>query len=266
MPWWFSRWRRERILRRWRPDAAAFQRALTRIRAAGHLDRDARERLRDLTGLLLHDKAIEAVRDFEFTEGMRLRIAAEACIPVLNLGLALYERWHAIIVYPAGFIAEHDEVDAAGVVHHLERPLIGEAWDRGPVLLSWDDIRHPGHDSSVIIHEMAHKLDLINGDANGHPPLHTDMDTRAWTAAFSQAFEDHRHHVERGRGEALDPYAAQSPGEFFSVASEAFFCAPEVLTRAYPQVYAQLRQYYRQDPLKAGPMLQRHGIRRWQHR
>jgi hypothetical protein len=101
---------------------------------------------------------------------------------------------------------------------------------------------------NVVIHEFAHKLDMLNGDANGFPPLHAGMDRKTWAAVFSAAYADFCRRVDADEDVAIDPYAAESPGEFFAVVSEAFFDLPQAVLDAYPQVYAQLRNFYRQDP------------------
>jgi MtfA peptidase len=198
---------------------------------------------------------------------MHVQVAAQASILVLELGLEWYEGWSEIIVYPGQFAPEREIVDEAGVVHVVNDPMAGEAWLGGPVILSYEDVamtsdahaRVAGY--NVVIHEFAHKLDMRNGDPNGCPPLHAGMTLAAWRKAFSGAYADFCRRVdgadalaEVDDGEALDalpidPYASENPGEFFAVVSEAFFETPEWLEPAYPAVYAQLREFYRQDPL-----------------
>jgi Mlc titration factor MtfA (ptsG expression regulator) len=198
---------------------------------------------------------------------MAVEIAAQACILVLELGIEWYQGWSEIVVYPAQFAPEREIVDEAGVVHLVNDPMAGEAWLGGPVLLSYEDValaaderqRIAGY--NVVIHEFAHKLDMRNGDANGFPPLHADMDARAWKRAFAEAYDDFCGKVDRAdrmperRAEAaydalpMDPYASESAAEFFAVGSEAFFETPERLQPAYPAVYEQFRLFYRQDPL-----------------
>ncbi|MEJ2554168.1 MAG: zinc-dependent peptidase, partial [Gammaproteobacteria bacterium] len=141
----------------------------------------------------------------------------------------------------------------SGVVHRTRRALGGESWGQGPVILSWRDAQpdaHPhGHGSNVILHEFAHKLDMLNGAANGMPPLHGDMSRSAWTAALSSAYDDLYHQLLRYHHTAIDPYAAESPAEFFAVLTETFFELPQRLQETYPAVYEVFRQFYRQDPL-----------------
>jgi Mlc titration factor MtfA (ptsG expression regulator) len=135
------------------------------------------------------------------------------------------------------------------VVHEIEEERVGEAWPQGPVVLSWSGGDTPDPDDiNVVIHEFAHKLDLINGVANGMPPLHSDMSRDHWTAAFTRAYDDFVARTDRGEPLPFDEYAATDPGEFFAVASEVFLTAPDRVRDAYPRVYTQLCAFYRQHP------------------
>lgn len=216
------------------------------------LDATTASRLRDLAVRFLREKSIEPVQGLALDETALTTVAALACLPVLELGLGSYTGWTSVIVYPGGFLARGHDVDEAGVVHEFAEPRSGEAWLDGPVILSWEDIaasrQLDGY--NVIIHEMAHKLDMLNGDANGFPPLRMGMDAKAWHGALSEAFEDLNVQLDSGEQGPIDDYAAQSPGEFFAVASEYFFELPRVLDEAYPLVYAQLEAYYGQDLLE----------------
>ncbi|HTY98709.1 MAG TPA: zinc-dependent peptidase, partial [Rhodocyclaceae bacterium] len=127
-----------------------------------------------------------------------------------------------------------------------------EAWEGGPVVLSWFDDPAEAGGVNTVIHELAHKLDMTNGAVDGLPRLHADMSRRDWLAAFEAAYADFCRQVDeadrRGRDTELDPYGSESPAEFFAVMSEAFFQTPRLLRRHYPAVYDQLRQFYRQQP------------------
>ena len=224
------------------------------------------ERLRALCERFLAIKHFSGAHGLEVTDEMRVEVAAQACILVLELGIDWYVGWSEIVVYPTQFVPEREVEDEAGVVHLTRDPMAGEAWLGGPVILSYEDValaadaraRVAGY--NVVIHEFAHKLDMRNGDPNGFPPLHAGMDARHWKQAFSAAFEDFNRRVDAAeqlpgrRSQAalddlpIDPYAAESSAEFFAVASEAFFETPELLAPAYPAVYEQLRLFYLQDP------------------
>jgi Mlc titration factor MtfA (ptsG expression regulator) len=244
-----QRWRRARIRRRAPLDDDMWRETLGRYRFLTGLSDAERERLRDLTTVFLHDKQIHGAAGLELDAAMRMALAVQACILLLNLPDDWYDGWVEIIVYPDEFMPEVEWEDEFGVVHVGKEIRSGEAWLRGPVILSWADIGEDFADGvNVAIHEFAHKLDMLNGDADGFPPLHAGMDRAAWTHAFESAYKDLCHSVDCGRETTIDPYAAESPGEFFAVMSEAFIERPEIVHAGYPAVYAQLKGFYRQDP------------------
>ncbi|APV50659.1 hypothetical protein BWI17_13755 [Betaproteobacteria bacterium GR16-43] len=228
---------------------------------------EERERLRGLCERFLAGKHFSGTHGLEVTPLMKVHVAAQACILVLELGIEWYEGWTEIIVYPSQFAPEREVMDEDGVVHVTNDPMAGEAWLGGPVVLSYEDVAMTGDEDAriagynVVIHEFAHKLDMRQGEPNGFPPLHAGMSVAAWRKAFSEAYADFCVMVdeadalaEEDDGEALDtlpidPYASESPGEFFAVTSEAFFETPELLEPTYPAVYEQFRLFYRQDPL-----------------
>ncbi len=246
-------WRERRIVRRHPIAERDWQHALAHCGPARRLDAMDQARLRVLATTFLRRKAIEPVKDLVLDTADRVLLATHACVPILNLGLDWYIGWHSIIVYPDAFIPRREEEDEAGVVHHTSEALTGEAWSRGPVILSWADVaaigQTPGH--NVVIHEMAHKLDMRNGSADGFPPLHRGMDRRAWSQAFTNAW-NHLHALdEDGVPLPIDPYALESPAEFFAVASEQFFETPAVLQSSLPDVHAQMTAFYRRQPGRA---------------
>lgn len=213
-------------------------------------------RLRDLARLFLRDKRLEPVQGLELTAPMRLQLALQACLPILELGLDWYRGWYALVVYPAEFLTEHEQMDEIGLVWTQAEVRSGESWDQGPVIVSWADVEagqaRDGY--NVVIHELAHKLDLRDGAVNGRPPLHPGMSGEVWTRVFGSAYEDLCRRDEAGEETPIDPYACESPAEFFAVASEAFFEIPDLLAGEYPEVYQQLSAFYRQDPgARLGP-------------
>lgn len=246
----FKTWRRERILGRATLDAALWRTVTGRYSFMRSLEDGDRARLRDLVVLFLHEKAIVGAGGLEVSDEMRVAIAAQAAMLILNLDLDWYRGWTEVIVYPDEFVAEYEYVDEDGVEHHVREPMSGESWLTGPVILSWADTEQAdsGRGYNVVIHEFAHKLDMLNGDANGFPPLHADMSRAAWSAAFEAAYAEFCERVDRGRETAVDPYAAENPAEFFAVLSEAFFEIPGAVLEEFPDLYRQLGAFYRQDP------------------
>jgi Mlc titration factor MtfA (ptsG expression regulator) len=246
----FKRWRRNRILKRAAIDEALWRAVLERYPFTRALSGEERAHLRERAILFLHEKSIVGAGGLKLCDEMRMCIAAQACMLILNLDLDYYRGWVEVIVYPDEFIVEYDYVDEDGIAHRIEEPMTGESWLEGPVILSWADAESRGGDTgyNVVIHEFAHKLDMLNGDANGFPPLHADMDRAQWSEAFSAAYEDFCRRAGRREETAIDPYAAENPAEFFAVLSEAFFETPGAVLGEYGEVYRQLAAFYRQDP------------------
>ncbi len=213
---------------------------------------DEMQRLRELTTQFLQQKQFSAAAGLVLTDAMRAFIATQACLLILHLGLDSYQSWDEIIVYPREFSPRHEYLDEAGVVHVSEHPLAGEAWLNGPVVLSWEDAAQSGAGDgyNVVIHEFAHKLDMLNGDANGFPPLHKNMSRVEWSKAFETAFHAFKLLQFNQIVTDIDPYAAEHPAEFFAVLTEAFFEIPDVVSEQFPDVYKQLALFYRQDPLQ----------------
>jgi Mlc titration factor MtfA (ptsG expression regulator) len=248
---WFRRWRRARILSRHRIPARAFDAAFARLPILHGLDAHERTRLRESASLLLHDKVFSAAGGADVGDEIQLAIALQACLLTLNLDEHSYRGWSEIILYPDAFLRPHEEQDEAGVVHRSRDILAGESWHGGPLILSIASVEASGQadGTNVVLHEFAHKLDMLNGDANGYPPLHRGMDAVAWARDFSAAFEDLGRRVYADETTAIDPYATTDPAEFFAVLTEVFFETPRVISREYPAVYDHLQQFYRQHPL-----------------
>ncbi len=239
------------------------------------LDAGERIRLRTLAAQLLADKQMAGAAELELTAAMQVSIALQACIPVLNLGLDWYRGWKSIIVYPREFLVPRQITDEDGVMHEYTEPISGEAWDGGPLVLSWEDVQQSatatGAAYAVVIHEFVHKIDLLNGAADGVPAfsaLHPTVSPDHWRRVLYQSFDRFAAEIELIEAELpddvdpesdevdrhyahlpLDPYAAQDEAEFFAVSSETFFVAPARMQHAFPDWYALLAQFFLQDPL-----------------
>src|SRR5690554_4247697 len=223
--------RRRWAARRIEIDDAAWQDLRTSLPLLASLTAQESLRLRELTPQFLGEKAIDPVGGCVLGERERLLIGALACLPILNLSLDYYDSWYSIVVYPGGFVARHEYVDEAGAVHATDAELVGEGWSQGPVIIAWvvEEEAYQLDGFNVLIQELAHKLDMLAEGANDMPPLHAGMSRQAWSRAFMRAYEDLCEKVEGGVETALDPYATESPGEFFAVVSEAFFEIPQLL-------------------------------------
>ncbi len=190
------------------------------------------QRLRSLAAAFLAHKEFHGAHGFEITDAVALDIAAQAVLPVLDLGLGWYDDFVGIVVHPGEVVARREQVDDAGVVHLYDEVLAGEAMQGGPVMLSWQDVAGAGDSAqagyNVVIHEFVHKIDMRDGVPDGCPPLASAQARRDWLAVLQAAYEAFREKViiaERFGGEPtwLDPYGAQAIDEFFAVACEAYF-------------------------------------------
>ncbi len=248
MSWHLINWHRNQILQQEGASDAIWQK-LINLRCLKGLTVEEFSRLRELAAAFLQDKKIYGAHDLQISDEMRISIALQACILILNLDLDYYRNWVEIIVYPGEFILDYDYADEYGVVHHVRRVASGEAWFSGPVILSWHDadtVNRPGY--NVVIHEFAHKIDMLHEGPNGCPELHANMSAYTWHEVFSQAYEKFCRQVAKRQETILDPYAAESPAEFFAVLSEMFFELPLIVHQHFPSVYEQLALFYRQDP------------------
>ncbi len=241
-------WWQQRIIQRSKISTTNWDKAFDRLPLLSHLSANERNRLRDIAILFLHEKSFLGAHDFEISEDMKLLIALQACLPILHLGIEWYSGWTTIIVYPAGFAPQRTEVDEFGVAHTVVSELGGEAWQRGPVILSWEDTEQAGirDGHNVVIHEFVHKLDMLNGTANGFPPMDNDSNAQNWSKIFTEAYEDFRQHPKPG----LSRYGATAPAEFLAVLSEVFFEKPDLVKDAYPKVYTALSLFFKQNPME----------------
>lgn len=234
------------------------------------LDDDERAALKQRAAWLLALKTWNGAQGVVLDDAMQLAIAAQAALPVLHLPPDLYAGWEEIIVYPGGFLIEREHVDEAGIVHAYTESASGEAWDAGPLILSWEDALAQTGGYNVVIHEFAHKLDLSTGFADGVPDLsgHGHIDPRHWRHVLDQSLDTLRAALDAIEASIpadvdpeseqadywydqlpLDPYAATDEAEFFAVSSEHFFADPQPMATLLPQWYELLVAYYRQDPL-----------------
>ncbi|WP_455200832.1 M90 family metallopeptidase [Kaarinaea lacus] len=246
-----TNWWQKRIIKRSTITDKQWQHAIDRLPLLANLAEGETKKLIELSILFLHYKSLEGAHGLQLTLEMKLIIALQACLPILNLGIDWYRGWVSVIVYPAQFIPERNFVDEYGVEHRTKAVLSGESWHKGPVVLSWEDTEQSGEidGNNLVIHEFAHKLDVLNGRTNGFPPLHRGMDVPQWVATLSDAYNDFQNRLNTWNDVPIDDYAASSPAEFFAVFSEVFFERPDILTAYYPGVYVQFKQFYRQDPL-----------------
>lgn len=249
-----SWWRRLRAYLTPPPLADALWRdALDGCPLAQRLDHARQDELRQLVGVFLARKRFHALAEAELSDRWRVLIAMQACLPALRQGPRALQGWRDILVYPGEFKvrrSHHD--DRSGVVTESDDVLIGEAWERGPLVLSLADVQldlaQPWDGYNVVVHEIAHKLDMLDGPPDGVPPLPPQIPRRQWIVAFQRAFDHLSNDVARGRSTLIDPYAAEGADEFFAVVSELHWSQPGVLRRADAAVADLLDAYYGPSP------------------
>ena len=238
----------------------ALDAALARAREGGsapalaRLDGAELDRLRALAARFLATRRFEWAGGLAPDPALAARVAVEACLPLVNLpgGLDALARARTVIVHPSGFVVEQRWTDEDGVEHEREAELAGEAWDGGPVVLAADDVEASAPGFSVVVHEFAHVLDAANGALNGFPDVRDPALRAAWPGTFDAAWRALDEAVRRGEPVPLDDYALEDPAEFFAVATETFFTDPVPLRRRWPELYAALGGFYRQDPAGRG--------------
>jgi MtfA peptidase len=255
-------WRRWRLRwRAWREAAAVrrrpipddlWKRTLVRYPFLRRRDPAAAAELRRMASLFLDRKEFSAAPGVRLTNDVVVAVAAQACLPVLRLGLGAYDRFVGIVLHPDQVVARREVTDDDGVVHEYDEVLSGEAMEGGPVTLSWRDVRRAGRSAAdaynVVIHEFAHVLDMADGVADGVPLLPPGLPPAEWRQVVGADYERFVARVDAGEATALDPYGAQSIDEFFAVASEAFFVAPLAMKAEHPALYGVFLRFYRQDP------------------
>lgn len=202
--------------------------------------------------IFITEKQFVGCNGLNVTDEMRVIIAFYACLLILNRPAYYYPSLRQILIYPAEFIVDKQLTDEAGVVQHERQILAGESWVQGQVILSWEDSRESAanpHDGyNVIIHEFAHQLDMESGDANGAPMLDDVDDYESWSNVLGEEFNRLAMQAQTREASLLDHYGATDPAEFFAVISETFFEQPRELADESPQLYEQLRRFYRVDP------------------
>ncbi|BCT91922.1 hypothetical protein LYSHEL_09460 [Lysobacter helvus] len=254
---WFRRFLRPASL-----DPDSWLRACAGVPFVSALDATRKARLQALVTRFLHDKTITPIGDLALDDVQRMQLAALCCLPLIEFGEEGLHGWSQLLVYPGAFRVHRAHTDAAdamaewdGVMqpaHEGYEDLIGEAWEAGPVVLSMEDVladlAAPRDGCCVAVHEIAHKLDALDGAMDGTPPLPRAWQ-KEWARDFQQAFDHMGKQVDANRRTKLDPYAAEAPEEFFAVCTEYHFSAPALLREAYPKVAAHLAKFYGASPM-----------------
>lgn len=251
-----SRWRKN--LRRRKLAARAFPKAWRailkrRLPYFRALPADLQLQLKRHIQVFLAEKHFVGCDGLQITDEIRVTIAAQACLLLLNRNTDFYPKLRQILVYPDAFIVERQQQDPAGLVWEQRHVLAGESWEQGQVILSWkntlEGAANPYDGHNVVIHEFAHQLDQEDGHANGAPILQHSKDYLSWSNVFNQRYNQLIEDAAQQRPSLLDYYGATNPAEFFAVATEVFFEQPHALNQQHPDLYQELSHFYRLDPI-----------------
>jgi Mlc titration factor MtfA (ptsG expression regulator) len=251
LPFYYPRWRLRRALRQ--PLPAHAEAVLQRdIPVYRRMSPDLQRQLRQLVVQFLHQKKFVGCEGLEVTDEMAVTIAGQACLLLLNRHSKVYPALHTILVYPSEFVARRADVGPGGVITPGHQSMLGESWDDGRVVLSWDDVRRGAGDwtdgHNVVLHEFAHQLDSESGRANGAPYLGNPASYREWSEVLSRDFNTLRMRAMYRQDTVIDPYGATNPAEFFAVATETFFEKPYQMAEHHAELFAEFLKYYRVDP------------------
>ena len=256
MTGWWRRWRDGRTLERRAIPETLWQLTLARYPFLASRSEAGRQRLRELATLFLAQKEFHGARGLEVSDEMAVAIAAQACLPALELGLEWYEGFVGIVVHADAVVARREIEDEDGVVHAYDEELSGEAMSGGPVMLAWRDVDEAGESAAtgynVVVHEFAHVIDMRGGVTARLDEVGTESTHGAWLNALADEYETFAAKVDADEETFLDPYGAEALEEFFAVASEAFFVAPTELLSEEPNTYGLLKSFFRQDPAEQG--------------
>jgi hypothetical protein len=222
------------------------------------LPEELKPQLHGLIHLFLDEKTFLGCRGQEITDQVKITVAAQACILLLNRSTKLYPRLSTIYVYPQSYVVDIKHHDNGLIIEGKDIRL-GESWHNGPVVLAWDSVANAAcgiqSGQNVVLHEFAHQLDQEDGDLNGTPLLDSPAAYRNWTEVLGAEYDNLREKIDIGGDSILDDYGATNPAEFFAVATETFFESPEPLLWHHPRLYEELKNFYKLDPAAWKPVV-----------
>jgi MtfA peptidase len=250
---WWKRRRRRQLLAQPFPEAWLAH-LHNNVRHYRFLNETEKARLRDDLRVFIAEKNWEGCGGLQMTDEIKVTIAAHAMLLVLGMEHNYFDRVLSILVYPHGFKDPTPKWGRDGMIHQGGPGNLGEAWYRGPVVLSWqavrDDSRHPGRGANVVFHEFAHQLDMLDGVIDGTPPLKDKEQYRRWHDVMSGEYQQLLDASARGQATLIDQYGTTNEAEFFAVSTECFFNHPVEMQRGHPRMYELLRDYFRQDTVR----------------
>ncbi len=250
--WWLRAARRERL--RNIPFPTGWKTILEQnVPLYRHLPAALKEELHGHVQVFLAEKHFEGCGGLPMTDEIRVTVAAQACMLLLNRRTDYYPRLSSVLVYPGVYRARR--LTGIGLGHYVEEAVYaGESWPSGAVILAWDEVKRgpvnvrEGH--NVVLHEFAHQLDQEDGAADGAPILERPSSYVTWARILSKEYLALQENVERGQPTVLDEYGATNPAEFFAVATETFFGKPQQMKKEHPELYEELKGYYKVNPVE----------------
>ena len=251
---WWRRWRTARTLERRAIPEPLWQLTLARYPFLGARSPAKLTQLREMATLFLAQKEFTGARGLEVTDEMAVAIAAQACLPALELGLDWLGGFVGIVVHEDAVVARREVEDDDGIVHAYDEELSGEAMSGGPVMLAWRDVDEAGESAAagynVVVHEFAHVIDMRGGVTAAIDKVDPESERGQWLNALADEYEAFLARVDADEETFLDPYAAEALEEFFAVSAEAFFVAADDFEQEEPRTYRLLREFFKQDPAR----------------
>ncbi|NOX97719.1 MAG: zinc-dependent peptidase [Nitrospirae bacterium] len=244
--------RRERLMKQ--PFPREWEKILQKnVALYQHLPPNLREELHGDINIFLDEKRFEGCGGLQLTDTIKVTIAAQACLLLLNRKPTFYPKLSSILVYPGAYIAKQTSFIGDMPVQ-VDSARLGESWSNGALVLAWDHVKQESMDiedrHNVVLHEFAHQLDQEDGRADGAPILEQRSSYVAWARILSREYGELLQKVETQHQDVIDSYGATNPAEFFAVITETFFKNPEKLNRKHPELYEELKLYYKMDPLR----------------
>jgi Mlc titration factor MtfA (ptsG expression regulator) len=249
---WFKKWRRNRLATRQFPEV--WLRIIEKnVPLYSRLPSEDKTELQHYILIFIGEKRFEGCRGLKITDEIKVTIAAQACVLLLHRKTDYYPGLSSILVYPRAFVIHRAEHLPSGVVTEVPQVLLGESWHRGPVVLSWDDVKHDTADindgHNVVFHEFAHQIESSGGKGDDTVVLKNSSSYIAWARVLQKDYEKLRQATARCHPTFLNKYGATNPEEFFAVVTEFFFEKPKELKEIHPELYNELKQFYQQDPV-----------------
>lgn len=215
-----------------------------------------KQQLQGYITVFIAEKNFEGLRGLQITDEIKITIAGQACMLLLNRDTEVYPRLDSILVYPDAYRTKKSSIFPSEADVEDPENRLGESWTTGSVVLAWDHVKHGVRDwkdgHNLVIHEFAHQLDQEDGTSDGAPILEQRSHYIPWARVLSAEYESLRRKTDRGRKSVLDQYGSTNPAEFFAVATEAFFEKPKQMKKGHPELYGELKNYYRIDPTEWG--------------